>query len=58
MSSPSRKKNQRFALYRPNWFELQRDKDSLLVAEAPQHPSRRNFYDPVEMDRYLALDYT
>jgi hypothetical protein len=46
--------NQRFTLYKPNWFELTRGDERMLVAEAPQHPSRTNFYDPKEMDIYLA----
>jgi hypothetical protein len=49
------KNQKRYTHYRPAWHELRRDSAELLIAESPQHPSRPNFYDPVDMDRYLCV---
>lgn len=46
-------KNQRYRYYRPAWYSLHREAQTLLVAESPQHPSKSNFYEPAEMDVYL-----
>ena len=47
-------RNQRFSYYRPAWSEYRSDVRRLIVCESPQHPSRSNFYDPSDMDRYLS----
>ena len=47
-------KSQRYTHYTPAWFDLGRNAERVLVAGSPQHPSRKNFYEPIEMDAYLA----
>ena len=47
-------KNQRFSHYKPKDWHLDTKFGPLLVTEAPQHPSKRNFYDPKVFDSYLA----
>jgi len=47
-------KNQRYQNYKPKSWCLQTDFGQLLVAEAPQHPSKKNFYEPKTIDDYLA----
>lgn len=46
--------NQRYEFYRPQSWSLEMPYGPVLVAESPQHPSKRNFYDPQIMDIYLA----
>ena len=46
--------HQRYPFYRPSTWQLQAPFGPLTIAESPQHPSKRNFYDPTVMDRYLA----
>lgn len=46
--------NQRYDSYKPKAWTFETSFGPLLVAESPQHPSKRNFYDPREVDRYLA----
>lgn len=52
--TPVPAKSQRFSHYKPRSWQLTVAWGPLLIAEAPQHPSKRNFYDPAEFDRYLA----
>jgi hypothetical protein len=47
-------KNQRYAFYRPQSWDVHDDKSSIRVLEAPQHPTKRNFYDSSIMDTFLA----
>ena len=49
-----RAKKQRYQNYKPWSWCLQTDFGQLLVAEAPQHPSKKNFYEPKTIDDYLA----
>ena len=46
--------NQRYPFYRPAGWEVMAPFGRLTIAESPQHPSKRNFYDPAIVDRYLS----
>jgi hypothetical protein len=46
--------NQRYDFYHPQSWTFEMSFGPVLVAESPQHPSKRNFYDSMEMDEYLA----
>jgi hypothetical protein len=46
--------NQRYPFYRPHWYRLENSaRSAVLIAEAPQHPSKVNFYRTSDMDSYL-----
>lgn len=47
-------KNQRYDYYQPTTWELETSFGTLCVAESPQHPTKRNFYEPSIVDEYLA----
>jgi hypothetical protein len=47
-------KNQRYSYYKPKVWNIMIAENPILIAESPQHPSKRNFYDPLEVDKYLA----
>jgi hypothetical protein len=47
-------KSQTYSHYKPRIWNLAKGLHRILVAESPQHPSKRNFYDPLDVDRYLA----
>jgi hypothetical protein len=47
-------KNQTYEFYKPKWWELETRIGNVRMAESPQHPSKRNFYDSAAVDRYLA----
>ena len=47
-------KNQTYAFYRPHLWDLHDTGFSIRVLEAPQHPTKRNFYDSSVMDHFLA----
>ncbi|MNB94855.1 hypothetical protein D3C75_420160 [compost metagenome] len=47
-------KSQTYTHYKPSTWKLKAPSGALVIAESPQHPSKRNFYDPQEVDNYLA----
>jgi hypothetical protein len=47
-------KNQGFPYYRPKTWHLRTSFGPLVIAESPQHPSKKNFYEPAIVDQYLA----
>lgn len=47
-------KNQTYAFYRPRLWDLYDANSRIRVLEAPQHPTKRNFYDSSVMDDFLA----
>lgn len=47
-------KNQSYDYYKPESWQLNTKYGPLLVAESPQHPSRKNFYYPELVNEYLA----
>lgn len=47
-------KNQTYAFYRPRLWDLHDKVSRIRVLEAPQHPTKRNFYDAAVMDAFLA----
>ncbi len=46
-------KSQTYPFYKPRSWRVTTPFGALRIAESPQHPSRRNFYEPRELDRYL-----
>lgn len=50
-----RAKNQkRFTYYKPQSWLMATEWGEVLIAESPQHPSKKNFYNPKVVDKYLA----
>ena len=47
-------RNQTYAFYRPRFWDLIDENSRIRVLEAPQHPTKRNFYDSSVMDDFLA----
>ena len=47
-------KNQTYAFYRPHLWDLHGHGLRIRILEAPQHPTKRNFYESAVMDDFLA----
>ena len=47
-------KNEKGIFYKPKSWVIKTEWGNVLIAESPQHPSKKNFYIPKVVDKYLA----